>query len=300
MRGLMARNSLFGRATVVSLSVALSLTTLSLPSSATTLLYKSFNDLMKEADAVVAGHVVSVNSQYNTNKEIYTFVTLDGVEVLSGSYQDSTLTIRLKGGTVDKDISHVIGSPEFTEGEHVVLFISGNGKYMVPLVGWTQGVFRIGQDPATSLEVVKDADGNRVVGIQNGQVLRDPIAQPEATILRQTSGVAAAQSQYEGSAGASDSRQSGNAAGVAAQAQTSAFKNAPTLSANAFRALVRSSAALRESKGAVSSVRVMDFSVPNANADVSPEGKPAVNAAGQAGAPVLPKRNDLAPLRDRQ
>ncbi len=298
--GLMTRNSLFGRATVASLSVVLSLTSLSLPSSATTLLYKSFNDLMKEADGVVAGHVVSVNSQYNANKEIYTFVTLDQLEVLSGSYQDSTLTIRLKGGKVDSDISHVIGSPEFTEGEHVVLFVSGNGKNMVPIVGWSQGVFRIAQDPATSLDVVKDADGNRVVGVQNAQVLRDLVAQSEATILRQNSAVAATQNLHEGSAGASDSRQPGNVSGaVAAQAQVSAFQNLPTLSAVAFRNLVRTSSSLRGSKSALLSVRSMDFSVPDANADVSLEGKPAVNAAGQPGAPVLPKRNDLAPVKDR-
>jgi hypothetical protein len=283
----------------VSLSLAVALAAFPLQSSATTLFYKSFTDLVNEADGVVSGHVASVNSQYNANKEIYTFVTLDQLEVLSGSYQDSTLTIRLKGGKVENDISHVIGSPEFTEGERVVLFVNGNGKYMVPLVGWTQGVFRIQQDPATSLDVIKDADGNRVVGVQNGQVLRDQVAQPEATILKQASGVVTTQSQYEGNSGTSDSRQTGTTA-ITAQAQLNAFRSAPTLSANAFRTLVRNSAALRQSKTALSNVRLLDFSVPDANADASLEAKPSLNVAIPQGVPVPPKRTDVAPVKDRQ
>jgi hypothetical protein len=294
-----AHGSMLARVTVASLSLALSITTLPILSPATTLYYKSFNDLMKEAEAVVSGRVVSVNSQYNANKEVYTFVTLDGVEVLSGAYPDSSLTVRLKGGKIEHDISHVIGSPEFEEGEKVILFLNGNGKNMVPFVGWTQGVFRVQQDPATSLDVVKDAEGNRVVGVQNGQVLRDQAVQPEATILKQNSGAGEAQSQYQGNAGTSDSRQAGSAA-LAGQAQSSALKSTPTLSAAGFRELVRSSAALRQSKGEISSVRVLDFSVPNANADASLEGKPSPSAATQGEAPVPPKGNDLAPVKDRQ
>jgi hypothetical protein len=292
------RGSAFRRA-AAAFSVALALASLSLPSSATTLVYKSFDDLMKEADAVVAGHVVSVDSQYNANREIYTFVTLDQVEVLSGNYTDSTLTIRLKGGKVQNDISHVIGSPEFTEGERVILFVNGNGRYMVPLVGWTQGVFRIQQDPATSLDVVKDADGNRVVGVQNGHVLRDLVVPSEATILRQLSGVVAAQSRSEGAAGSSDSKSSEP---VTTQVQRTVVKVAPTLTAEAFRGLIRQSVALQQSKTALASVRLMDFSVPNANVDVTNEGKAGTpnTAAEPAGAPELPRRSDLAPVKDQQ
>ena len=298
MRDALAGQSLRQRVTALSLSAALSLTAFSLPSSATTLFYKSFNDLMKEADGVVSGHVVSVNSQYNANKEIYTFVTLDQLEVLSGSYQDSTLTIRLKGGKVENDISHVIGSPEFTEGERVILFLNGNGKNMVPLVGWTQGVFRIQQDATTSLDVVKDADGNRVVGVQNGQVLRDEVVPSEATILKQSSGAIATQSRFEGNAGTSDSKQAGSTA-AAAQRESNAFKSSPTLSSAAFRDLVRNSGALRQSRTGLSSVQATDFSVPSSNTDASLEAKPSANAAVPQGAPVAPKRNDLPPVKDR-
>ena len=293
------RGSAFRRAAAASLSVALALASLSLPSSATTLVYKSFDDLMKEADAVVAGHVVSVDSQYNANREIYTFVTLDQVEVLSGNYTDSTLTIRLKGGKVQNDISHVIGSPEFTEGERVVLFVSGNGRYMVPLVGWTQGVFRIQQDPATSLDVIKDADGNRVVGVQNGHVLRDLVISSEATILRQLSGLVAARSRSEGAAGTSDSKPSEP---VTLQAQRTALRTAPTLTVDAFRGLIRNSVVVQPNKTALASVRIMDFSVPNPNVDATNEGKtsPPNVAPGPVGAPELPRRSDLAPVKDQQ
>ena len=156
-----------------------------LQSSATTLVYKSFNDLMKEADGVVSGHVASVDSQYNANREIYTFVTLDQLEVLSGTYQDSTLTIRLKGGKVENDISHVIGSPEFAEGDRVVLFVNGNGRYMVPLVGWTQGVFRIRARPCYFAGRCERCGRQSGGGRAERAGIRDLVVHSEATILKQ-------------------------------------------------------------------------------------------------------------------
>lgn len=295
-----ALRSFFGRRVALALAIALALTAVSQHSSATTLVYKSFNDLMKESDGVIAGHVVSVNSQYSANKEIYTFITLDQLDVLSGSYGESTLTIRVKGGQVGNDISHIVGSPEFTEGEKVVLFINGNGQNMVPLTGWTQGVFRVSQDPATAQEVLKDSDGNRVVGLQNGQVLRDMSVQPEATILKQSSGVlAAAQSQYEGDGGASDSKQTPTVAVQAVQAN--ALKSAPSLSAASFRDTVKNSASLRQSKTALSSVKLMDFTVAGGNVDASVGSKAAPSSAPAAQqAPVAPKHNAVTPAKDQE
>lgn len=284
---------------VRSLPAALSLTALCLQLSATTIPYKSFNDLMKEADAVVSGHVIGVESQYNAQKEIYTFVTLDNVQVLSGAYQDSTLTIRLKGGQVENDISHIVGSPEFKVDDQVVLFVQGNGRSMVPLVGWTQGLFRVVQDPATAKAVVNDADGNRVVGLQNGAVLRNLINKPEATILNAQTNLAAVQNQVEGDGGSPDSSSRTAPSASAAAAQTNALANAPAMASASFLDTVKASASLRQSKNQLTSVRLMDFSVASANTDAG-VGSTVQGAAAATQPLVKPQGKAVPQIKDQE
>jgi hypothetical protein len=120
-----------------------------------------------------SGRVSSVESKYDKNKEIYTFVTFDRLDVLAGSYAAPKLTLRFRGGQVDNDVLHVVGSPKFAVDQNVVVFVHGNGRYMVPVVGWTQGVFRIVKDAATGQRVVHDNEGNRVSGVQGSHLIKE-------------------------------------------------------------------------------------------------------------------------------
>lgn len=300
IRPVLALRSSLQSVTIWSLPVVLSLAALSLSVSttATTLPYKSFDDLMKEADGVVTGRIVAVESQYNQNKEIYTFVTLDQIEILSGSYQGSTLTLRLKGGQVENDISRVIGSPQFQVNDQVLLFVHGNGRYMVPFVGWTQGVFRVVQDPRSGQQVIHDLEGNRVVGVQKGQILRDQVIQPEASIVGQQQGLGTASNQSQADAGSPDSQQPTSASRTAAQAN--ALRSMPTMTSRAFFDMVRGAASQKVSKNLLNSVNLMDFSVASGNADASVG--PKVNASEtiqHQGAPVQPKRKQAPSVKDQ-
>ncbi|MBI5263956.1 MAG: hypothetical protein HY852_19280 [Bradyrhizobium sp.] len=141
--------------------------------SATVVLALKFDELVRMADGVVLGTVESVISRRDERKHIATYVTLTDLDLLTGSYQGKTLTLRFAGGTAENEIVEVEGSPTFHAKERVILFVSGNGEQLVPVLGWGQGVFRVVRDPQGGPEVISDSVGNRVFGIRDGQVVKE-------------------------------------------------------------------------------------------------------------------------------
>ena len=100
---------------------------------ATTLLKKNLDDLVREADAIIVGTVTEIQAQSDAGGNIHSFVTLTNLQVIHGDYQDDSLTLRLEGGRVGQQLHAVIGSPQFRQNERVLLFIQGNGQYLVPV-----------------------------------------------------------------------------------------------------------------------------------------------------------------------
>ncbi|MPZ17304.1 MAG: hypothetical protein GEV06_05250 [Luteitalea sp.] len=154
-------------------------------SEATTIVKKNLDDLLVEADGVVLATVDDVTSRVRDSRkgDIDTFVSLSNLQVLHGRYAAATLVLRLEGGEVEGVGLWLHGSPRFTPGERVLLFVRDNGKAIVPIVGWTQGVFRVATDAGTGAEGVFDHDGNRVFGVANGEILKERAHPSEAIIV---------------------------------------------------------------------------------------------------------------------
>jgi hypothetical protein len=176
--------------------------------SATTLPYKSWKDLFAEADGVVTGTVKDVQSTA-ADGDVYSFVTLTGVSMLAGDYQGDVLTLRIQGGMVKNNGQHLLGSPNFRPGERVILFVLANGDYAVPLVGWGQGVFRLQRDPASGREWVSDADGNGILEIRDGHVIKERRVSGEANILGAPDMIRRYEGKGDGHAGSSDNGTAG-------------------------------------------------------------------------------------------
>jgi hypothetical protein len=149
----------------------------------TILLKKSFDDLVVEADAIVVGTVTEIESLYGTGKDIYTLVTLTDLEILHGRLDDTNLTLRLLGGQIGGEFLEVAGSPKLARDERVLLFVHGNGREFVPIVGWTQGVFRLELDSATGKVKVKDHERNPVLEVRGREVVRHQLRRPETAIV---------------------------------------------------------------------------------------------------------------------
>ena len=172
---------------------------------ATTLLYKSLDDLSAEAENIVVGTVAKTESTYGTDKSIYTFVTITDMDNIKGQSKESELVLRFKGGQVGEDIHEIVGSPYFKTNEKVVLFVRGNGRSLVPLVGWTQGVFRVVADQ-TGDSIVTDHDGNALLGASGKDLVKEHRFKSETHILGQ--GLEIRESdEPTGSPGASDDGQ---------------------------------------------------------------------------------------------
>lgn len=275
-----------GRASARLIAPALALLAASAQLFATTLPYKGFNDLIAEADGIVVGTVSGIESHRSPNNDIYTFVTLNQLDVLAGSYFNSAITLRLKGGKIDNEVLDVAGSPNFAVNDRVVLFIHGNGKYMVPLVGWTQGMFRIVRDQ-NGQQIVTDHEGNRVIAIRGTQVVKDQRIQPEANIIGGPLG------QRNANAGNPDH---GTTGPVAEQRPSSE----PSLASNAFVDAVRKAAAGRAGRGRLNSVAARDFSgISNRAESLAGTAAPA-GADARPQAPVLPKRSPTPEVKDQQ
>jgi hypothetical protein len=152
-------------------TVFVTIVTASGAADATTLLKKNLDELVREADAIVVGTVTDIQAQSDADGNIHSFVALADLQVIHGDYQDDSLTLRIEGGRVGQDVRFIIGSPQFRPNERVLLFIQGNGQYLVPMVGWTQGIFRLAFDSSTGRERIFDHDRNPVLEIRGSEVL---------------------------------------------------------------------------------------------------------------------------------
>lgn len=122
-----------------------------LPAGAATLDPVTPEQLAREAELIFAGEVVDV--QYRMSETgpglaslPHTFVTFHIDRLFKGdSEAGDFITLRFRGGPVpDSDLALIIpGVPLFDLGTRSILFVRGNGRSMVPLVGWEQGRFRV-------------------------------------------------------------------------------------------------------------------------------------------------------------
>lgn len=68
---------------------------------------------------------------------------------------------------------YIEGSPVFTEGDRVIVFLKDNGISRVPFVGWEQGVFKVKYFSELNTEGISDANDNVVSGINNNLILKE-------------------------------------------------------------------------------------------------------------------------------
>ena len=168
----MARLVSISKAVAVMLALAC-ISGIVAPAGATTLIYKNFDDLVTEAEAIVVGTVRQAESHYGPHKDIYTFVTLTDLQVIHGEYKQNALVLRLAGGEIDGVRVVFDGSPKFMSSEKFLIFLQGNGKHLVPIVGWTQGIFRITRDPDSQKDIITDYAGNRIFGVDKNELVKE-------------------------------------------------------------------------------------------------------------------------------
>jgi hypothetical protein len=127
-------------------------------------------------DAKAAGQIDPSTRPLSVGVEggrmLFTEVTMAVDSDLLGSAGSSVLRFRIAGGTDGRGTMIVFGMPSFEIGKRYVVFLEPSFETTnVPIVGVNQGYFEIVRSEQTGEEIVLNADGDIVTGIDRGQVV---------------------------------------------------------------------------------------------------------------------------------
>ena len=143
--------------------------------SASTVVPVDLGTMVDRADLIFVGTVIGSESVPTKDRSFaFTYVTFDVDQVLKGIPRSGkTFVLRLPGGESGTDVFEVSGTPRFAMGGQHLLFVEGNEKYLVPLVGWFQGKLDIVPNPISREPVLVDSNGHAIDGIEGKGWRRD-------------------------------------------------------------------------------------------------------------------------------
>lgn len=138
---------------------------LSAGAQALTVVPRSFAELVQQAEVIVVGTVAATASAWSDGHEtIQTTVSLVDLELLKGEVPAVPFELRLPGGVVGDTAQTYPGMPQLVTGARYVLFVRGNRRELIPLVGAYQGLYRVLGDSDGQTRVLRaDQADNPVV-----------------------------------------------------------------------------------------------------------------------------------------
>src|ERR1700730_7250936 len=136
---------------------------------ASTFVVPTDDDLIVGARAIVRAKVLSTSCQMDeSNAHIFTYVRLRVREVFKGQITDREIVLKEEGGQVGARGSIIYGTPQFTAGENVVLYLDTWRDGSLRVYQMFLGKFLIVQDPRTGERlVVRDAGDKNSAVLQN-------------------------------------------------------------------------------------------------------------------------------------
>jgi len=149
--------------------------------STTVLVPADLRDLARSADAIAYGRIVDVRTLVAPGtRRIEREITFGVIDYYKGGLGPS-VTFTVPGGQFGHYRTVMVGSPEFTEGEEVVLFLGTAGAASPYIVGFAQGVFRVVPEPTTgerlvvSPVLVRSGSLRGAVPVERGDPARVPL-----------------------------------------------------------------------------------------------------------------------------
>jgi hypothetical protein len=123
------------------------------PLDATVIVPLEFRELVAAAPVIVHGRVVDVRAGWvEGRRRVETIVTLQAAEYLKGRLGEE-ITFRVPGGQIGRYRTIMIGAPEFSPGDEVVLFLNAAGPDAY-VYGLSLGLFRVVTDETSGRRVV--------------------------------------------------------------------------------------------------------------------------------------------------
>ena len=107
----------------------------------------SDKDLIDQSACIIIGNITSLESYIDPlTHQPFTLIHLSLEEQLKGNLPSSHLTIKQLGGKVGDQVAWVSGSPEFSQGERVLLFLTHHLDGSLRVAHLFQGKFTLTQD----------------------------------------------------------------------------------------------------------------------------------------------------------
>lgn len=147
------RDSWLGAVVVLSLLMCA-------PAHGLSVVSRSFDELVQRADLVLVGTVSDVHSEFAAGgldqNTIFSYVNFRELQVVKGRVATEEYVLRVPGGVVGRFAQDYPGVPAFQIGQRYLVFIRGNQRDFFPVVGITQGMFRILTNGQGQQVVVRD------------------------------------------------------------------------------------------------------------------------------------------------
>jgi hypothetical protein len=146
---------------------------------ATTLIEPDLDQLIEHAEDVFVGDVKEVESRWvgaADARHIATFVMFDIVDSLKGEARGN-YTLQVYGGTVGDESSGVSDAPRFRVGERRLLFIAGNGRRIVPVIGFNHGAFHILEGENGKAVIERSEGGGCMIDADDAKAIPSAAAQ---------------------------------------------------------------------------------------------------------------------------
>ena len=159
------------------------------PARATVYLPADFTEMVTTSAFILHGTIADVRSEPTEDRRaITTYVTVDVAETLKGRPGES-ITFRVPGGQVGRYRRIVIGAPQFSRGDEVVVFLTSRGPSIPYVFGLSQGVYRISRASGRALVTppLVVGSGDSAERIVRGDPARRPL--PLADFAREVRSV---------------------------------------------------------------------------------------------------------------
>ncbi len=144
-------------------------TLLALPASATRIRKMSLDEIRDQASSIVVVEVRGSSVRSDASGLAWTDYQIRVEDVLRGSHRPGELlTLAFAGGRTGVHRASIEGVPLLTEGSRLLLFLDEVPGRPVPVVGWSQGIFRIEQSERAVRFI--STDESRIVVSDSGAV----------------------------------------------------------------------------------------------------------------------------------
>jgi hypothetical protein len=120
------------------------------------MLRMEIDDLTRQADVIVLGHVLSKTCQRDASGRIYTKVELAIQEVWKGTPPGNPLVLVSSGGVLGESRTFVQGQANYEVGEEILAFAVLNDRREAVTLGLAQGKFQLWADPQTGQKLARN------------------------------------------------------------------------------------------------------------------------------------------------